>query len=215
MSSYQARTSDSALEADLFARPKSSQSYSIAIVRTLTELMHAISVRSAVFMSEQDCPYQEEFDGNDFVATHLVAYKEREPVACLRVRFFADFAKIERLAVLHRHRKSRVSFKLVSTAIELARKKGYRRIYGHAQDRLVHFWAHFGARPIVGRPKLTFSDFSYTEMLLETDPATNAISLASDPYVIIRPEGEWDEPGILDYSASRPVTSPLRYLDVA
>ncbi len=214
MSSYQARTSDSALEADLFARPKSSQSYSIAIVRTLTELMHAISVRSAVFMSEQDCPYQEEFDGNDFVATHLVAYKEREPVACLRVRFFADCKdraascpssaqKVACLvqACLHRNRTRT--------------QEGIPTDHGHAQDRLVHFWAHFGARPMVGRPKLTFSDFSYTEMLLETDPATNAISLASDPYVIIRPEGEWDEPGILDYSASRPVTSPLRYLDVA
>jgi hypothetical protein len=28
--------------------------------------------------------------------------------------------------------------------------------------------------------------------------------------VIIRPEGEWDQPGVLDRSAAREVTSPLR-----
>jgi len=47
-------------------------------------------------------------------------------------------------------------------------------------------------------------------MLLEFEPDQNAITLDSDPYVIIRPEGEWDTPGILEASASRPSTSPLR-----
>jgi len=28
--------------------------------------------------------------------------------------------------------------------------------------------------------------------------------------VIIRPEGDWDRPGVLDHSSGRPVTSPLR-----
>jgi hypothetical protein len=28
--------------------------------------------------------------------------------------------------------------------------------------------------------------------------------------VIIRPEGDWDRPGVLDVSSSREVTSPLR-----
>jgi len=28
--------------------------------------------------------------------------------------------------------------------------------------------------------------------------------------VIIRPEGDWDRPGVLDLSAGREVTSPLR-----
>ena len=37
-----------------------------------------------------------------------------------------------------------------------------------------------------------------------------AITLDSDPYVIIRPEGDWDRPGVLDMSAGRPVSSPLR-----
>jgi len=186
------------------------QDFSIKVVHSLSELMHVIAIRSAVYLSEQSCPFDEEFDGNDFACTHLVAYCGRDPVACIRVRYFAEFAKIERLAVCHKYRKSRISFTIVRSAIDLARKKGYSRIYGHAQDRLVKFWSHFGARPIREGQKLVFSDFSYTEMLLETQPLVDQITLDSDPYVLIRPEGEWDRPGILEMSKERPVTSPLR-----
>ena len=47
------------------------------------------------------------------------------------------------------------------------KRKGFRKIYGQAQDRLVDFWAHFGAKPLGHNRKITFSDFSYTEMLLD------------------------------------------------
>ena len=60
------------------------------------------------------------------------------------------------------------------------------------------------------RRKITFSDFSYTEMVLDLEPCADAITLDSDPYVIIRPEGDWDRPGVLDISSGRSVTSPLR-----
>jgi hypothetical protein len=36
------------------------------------------------------------------------------------------------------------------------------------------------------------------------------LSLASDAYVLIRPEGAWDRPGPLEMSAGRAVTSPSR-----
>ena len=96
----------------------------------------------------------------------------------------------------------------MQAGIELARKKGFKRIYGHAQDRLVDFWAHFGAKPL-GR-KLVFSDFSYTEMVIELEPHPDPITMGTDPYLIIRPEGDWDRPGVLDVSSGREVTSPLR-----
>jgi GNAT superfamily N-acetyltransferase len=133
-----------------------------------------------------------------------------EPAACIRARFFADFCKLERLAVRPEYRKTRLAFQTVRAGIELARKKGFRRIYGHAQDRLVNFWAHFGAKPLGPNRKLVFSDFSYTEMVIELDPHEDPITIDSDPYVIIRPEGEWHAQGVLDASAMRPVTSPLR-----
>lgn len=55
------------------------------------------------------------------------------------MRFFADFAKLERLAVRRAYRRSGLAFALVRAGIELSRVKGYQRIYGHAQKRLVPF----------------------------------------------------------------------------
>ena len=89
--------------------------------------MRVTSIRSAVYMSEQECPYDEEFDGNDFSATHLIGYVGNEPAGCLRVRYFADFAKIERLAVRKEFRKTRLAFQIVRAGIELCRAKGYRQ----------------------------------------------------------------------------------------
>ena len=188
----------------------------IKVARSLNDLMQIVAIRSAVFISEQECPYGEEFDGNDFCATHFIGYVGREPAACLRARFFADFAKLERLAVRHEYRRSRLSFRIVKAGIDLAKAKGYTRIYGHAQDRLVSFWSTFGARPMDARNKpLVFSDFSYTEMLLETERHPDAITLDSDPYLLIRPEGKWHEEGILEESTVREVTSPLRNMDAS
>lgn len=187
-----------------------SRSISIRIARDPNDLMLVTAIRAAVYLAEQDCPIDEEFDGNDLVAAHLIGFVGTEPAACVRVRFFGEFAKLERLAVRHQFRRSRISFKLVQASFDYIKRKGFKKVYGHAQDRLVNFWAHFGAKPLGHNRKITFSDFSYTEMVLDLDPDPDAITLDSDPYVIIRPEGDWDRPGVLDVSAGRAVTSPLR-----
>ena len=187
-----------------------SRAITIRIARDPNDLMLVTAIRSAVYLAEQDCPLEEEFDGNDMVAAHFIGFVGKEPAGCLRVRFFGEFAKVERLAVRHQYRRSRVSFKLVQASVEYVRRKGFRKIYGQAQDRLVDFWAHFGAKPLGDNRKLTFSDFSYTEMVLDIEPSADAITLDSDPYVIIRPEGDWDRPGVLDISAGRAANSPLR-----
>ena len=182
---------------------------SVRIARDPNDLMLITAIRAAVYLAEQDCPIEEEFDGNDLVAAHFIGFVGAEPVACLRVRFFGGFAKIERLALRHQYRRTRVSFKLVQASVEYIKRKGFRKIYGQAQDRLVDFWAHFGARPLGRDRKLSFSGFSYTEMVLDLEPDPEAITLDSDPYLIIRPEGDWDRPGILEISSARGVTSPL------
>jgi predicted GNAT family N-acyltransferase len=189
---------------------KPDRSTTIRIARNLNDLMIIASIRSAVYLAEQDCPYEEEFDGNDLVAAHFIGFIGDEPVACLRARFFADFAKVERLAVRHQYRRSMIAFRLVRACVAFLKRKGYRRIYGQAQDRLVDFWARFGAKPLGHNRKLVFSDYSYTEMLLELEPDPRAITIDSDPYVIIRPEGDWDRPGVLDRSSTRSATSPDR-----
>jgi hypothetical protein len=45
-------------------------------------------------------------------------------------------------------------------------------------------------------------------MAVDVEPLADAITLDSGGYVILRPEGEWDRPGILETSAGRPVRDP-------
>jgi predicted GNAT family N-acyltransferase len=165
-------------------------------------------IRGATFGAEQHCPYSEEFDDNDYCAMHLIGFVDGEPVASLRVRFFASFAKLERLAVISRFRKTEIKTALMSRAIEICRRKGYTRLYGQSQERLVGFYAKFGFRPMKKNRVLAFSDHAYVEIERELTPHEDAISIDSDPYTIIRPEGRWDEAGILERSASRPITNP-------
>jgi predicted GNAT family N-acyltransferase len=178
-------------------------SVSIRVVRSMEEMTKAIAIRSAVYMGEQHCPFEEEFDGNDFSATHLICHKGREPVGCMRIRYFADFAKLERLAVRGESRNAGLAGQMVDAAIELCRKKGYRVLYAHSQKRLVNFWEARGFKRMPDAREFAFSDYDYVEVKLEAEKHPQCITLDDDPYVLIRPEGQWEVPGILELSAGR------------
>jgi predicted GNAT family N-acyltransferase len=182
--------------------------FRVTVARTSEDIERAFAIRAAVFMMEQNCPYDEEFDGNDRTATHIVGYVDDEPAATLRIRYFADFVKIERLAVLPRFRRTLIAKEVVNTGIDFCRRKGYRRMYGHIQKRLLHFWTRFGFRPFETNHPLVFSDHEYIVVAGDLAPHDDPITIHSLPHVLIRPEGKWDEPGILEKSALRPATNP-------
>ena len=187
----------------------SKKNVGITIARTFDDLMRVAAIRNAVYIGEQECPYDEEYDGNDLSATHLLAYMGNEPIGCLRVRFFADFVKFERMAIRKEYRHSRAAILLAQAGLKFARKKGYRRAYAHSQLRLVTFWSRFGFRPLEGSKTFVFSDFDYVEIVADLEPDPDAIAIGANPYVLIRPEGRWHIPGVLESSASRPASNPV------
>jgi len=182
----------------------------VSVVRTLDDLMRAVSMRTSVYVEAQACPYEEEFDGNDLSATHMLGYVGGELAGCLRIRFFADFAKLERVAVKREFRHTRLAFHLGRAAFELCRMKGYRHVYGHAQKHLLNFWSRFGFKVIEGGKSLVFSGLEYVEILAEIEPHPDAISIGADPYLTIRPEGRWHVPGILERPTSRSAQAAIR-----
>jgi predicted GNAT family N-acyltransferase len=186
------------------ARPK----LSARVARTVDDFMRAVALRGAVYIGEQQCPYDEEFDGNDFSATHLIGYVGDEPAGCIRIRYFADFAKIERLVVRKEFRRSGLAQYIVRAGIDLCRSKGYVQICAYAQKRLVHFWSKCGFGFSESARQLVFSDFAYVEMRHISDRKSDAISIVTDPYVVIRPEGNWEQPSNLEKSTARGVRRP-------
>ena len=175
-------------------------------VRTLDELHRAFSIRTAVYMCEQACPYEEEFDGNDLNATHLIAELDGEAVATLRLRWFADFAKLERVSILPKARHKSVVHILVAHGFELAARKGYAHMIAQIQSRLWPMWSNvMNCELRSDRPGFSFSDFEYVEIDIKLAEHPHKLTADSDPFQIIRPEGKWDEPGVLDRSRARPV----------
>jgi predicted GNAT family N-acyltransferase len=184
---------------------------SCRLAYTIEDLMKVFTVRAATYMHEQQCPYAEEFDGNDFCAAHFIGLIGDEPAGCIRVRFFAGFVKIERLAVRHEFRRSRLAFHLVRHAIAFSRRKGYVMAYGHCAADLIPFWRRFGFEAMPDKAPFAFSGVVYHEMIAKLDAEPACIAIGQDPYVLVRPEDRWDSPGPLDRSRSRhAVVSPRR-----
>lgn len=164
-----------------------------------------MAVRALVYVGEQQCPYEEEFDGNDFAgATHLIARAGKEPVGVMRIRWFADFCKVERVAVRPEQRGREAAAALIQAACDLAGRKGYSTILGHIQSRLLPFWTRYGGvRQRFGRPRFMFSDHEYVEVIRHLERRADALTLQTPAMVLLRPEGAWDEPGVLDRSVER------------
>ena len=92
-------------------------------------------------------------------------------------------------------------------SIDLCRQKGYTKMHAHAQKRLVNLWGRFGFRP--EGEMFHFSDHEYVTIVANFDRLDDALGIDSDPMLLVRPEGKWDQPGILDFSQQRAPTNPL------
>jgi predicted GNAT family N-acyltransferase len=170
----------------------------VEVARSLADMMQVVAIRAATYMSEQECPYDEEFDGNDFCGAHLIGYVGDEPAGCIRIRFFGQFVKFERLAVRHEFRTSKLSFRLVREAMRYSARKGFTQVYGHARIDLVRFWQTFGFRPLELAEEFAFSDVAYIEMTGPIKASAPPLAIGDHPLVLIRPEGAWDRPGPLE-----------------
>lgn len=176
----------------------------VTVARTLDQVVMAMTLRGVIYLGEQHAPYGEEYDGNDLVgASHLIAWRGREPVGVLRLRWFADFAKVERAAVLQQYRRYGVMRLLMQEALRYSARRGYRKVIGHAQLDRVKYWRTHGFRVRAERPEFYFSDYAYVEIERDLIPPANAITPETDPMVLIRPDGDWDRPGPFDQSLER------------
>jgi hypothetical protein len=122
----------------------------VSVIKDMGAMMQAMAIRSAVFIGEFGCRHDEEFDGNDFSATHIIARVGGEPAGTMRLRYFADFVIPERLAVLPSFRKGRygdrgVAYALATFGFNLSRMKGYKRFIGYSVLGLEQFWGRVAA----------------------------------------------------------------------
>jgi len=111
-------------------------------ISTQEELEKAFAIRKIVFVDEQGCPPELEWENED-VSTHFLATMDNLPVGACRWRKTDAGYKLERFAVLKEYRGKRVGQALVAAALaDLPGDANY--IYLNAQVDAVGLYSKFG-----------------------------------------------------------------------
>jgi predicted GNAT family N-acyltransferase len=113
-------------------------------VAGFADLEVAFYIRQVVFVMEQHCPVQDEFDQFDATASHILAYDGDQPVGTARWRVVDGIAKFERICVLASHRKHGVGKLLVQALEARARRKGLAAAKLHGQVQAAGFYHKLG-----------------------------------------------------------------------
>jgi len=117
-------------------------------VQNERDLERARAIRTRVFVEEQDCAPEEEWDGHDETSRHVLGTVEGEAVATARWRAvsYEDkvVAKLERFAVLPAHRGQGYGQALVRSVLVDVEQAGFQRALIHAQSHLEEWYEQFG-----------------------------------------------------------------------
>lgn len=167
----------------------------VEVVTTPEQLLHAHAIRAICFMEEHGVSARQTYDGNDYQATHIIVYADDEPVGTARIRWFRDFAKMERTSFRQAWRDPRVIKRCAEFIFEHISRKGYDCVITHAKPKYARLWQRMlGFKPAPGKEPLFFEghDEPYIELVKSLSPPDNAITTASDAAVLFRVEGYWD-----------------------
>ena len=111
-------------------------------VHSKEDLEKAFAIRKIVFVDEQNCPPELEWEHEE-ESTHFLALLNNEPCGACRWRKTDKGYKLERFAVLKEHRGKRIGQALVAAALsDLPGDAGY--IYLNAQVQAMGTYARFG-----------------------------------------------------------------------
>ncbi|PVX32990.1 ElaA protein [Pasteurella langaaensis DSM 22999] len=115
---------------------------------TALELWKIYQIRVAVFVVEQNCPYQE-VDELDKSAQHFWLESKGEIQAYCRIINTESAVKIGRVLVLQSARGKGLARELMTKAIELAKQQyPNKSLFVQAQAYLQDFYASLGFKPV-------------------------------------------------------------------
>ena len=165
----------------------------LTIVRSDEDFAGMKHIRREVFVKEQGIPEEKEFDGNDFCATHILASVDGKPVGTMRIRYFSDFVKFERMAVLKDFRKTLVADKIMKKGFDFVSKKGYTSVYGVCKKELLNRWQKCGYAPIEGAPKVIQNGMVLIPIRRQLEKNENALQITTHPFILNAKEDCWAE----------------------
>lgn len=112
---------------------------------TTYDLYEILKVRAAVFVVEQNCPYQD-LDDVDFKSTHVTVYRGNEIVAYSRV-FKDDHSDLWHIGrVLTTQRNKHYGLHVMRLSVDVAQRNGAKTIEIEAQCYAIPFYEKVGFR---------------------------------------------------------------------
>lgn len=174
---------------------KGDNSIWLAVVTTPEQFMQAMAIRAICFLEQPGMVYNGTIDGNDYQATHILAYDDVEPIGATRIRWFKDFAKIERTAFRPNYRSPRILKRCSDFIFNHVSMKGYDKLITHANPTFARVWkAVLGFEQISSRPRIISNNQeTFVELIKYLEPSKYAVSLESQPQTLFRIEGHWDK----------------------
>lgn len=107
-------------------------------------LQAALTLREVVFVVEQQVPYDEEVDGLDGDAEHVVLLRGDDAIGTARLRLVKGVAKIERVAVDGSLRGHGLGRRVMDAVEDLARLRNQTEALLAAQVPVLAFYAKLG-----------------------------------------------------------------------
>jgi hypothetical protein len=175
----------------------------VRIARTVEDIFKVFSVRSATYIAEQFCFYDESLTAMIFAPP----------------RFWAKWAEMPRLRPAPVLRRPSQSWSVSLCGVNIAQAASLivwfgmhsniagRRAIPRFTAIVGWIWCASGkcsaSNRFEGRPAFTFANVRYVEILAELEPHPAAIRIGLDPMAMIRPEGVWDRPRTIRYGAER------------
>ena len=101
-------------------------------------------IRDEVFVGEQNCPGEEEYDVLDERALHLIVYVDEVPAAIGRIWYDEPLFRIGRLAVRKQFRGQKIGDLALRLLLFKTFSMGAQKIDIHAQSYLIDFYKKFG-----------------------------------------------------------------------
>ena len=114
--------------------------FAVQVVTDPTQMIHVFAVRSICFMEEKGRTAQQAYDGNDYQSTHIIMYCGNEPIGCSRIRWFREFARIEKTALRSAYRQTNALFVLGEYIFRHISMKGYNVVTTAARPVLARLW---------------------------------------------------------------------------
>jgi len=169
--------------------------FRVEVVTTPQQFLHVMGVRAICYTEDTQFPMDQAIDGNDYQCTHVIAYLGDEPIGAGRIRWFKDFAKIERTAFRPRFREMSYLKIYANFVFSHIAKKGYARAITHASPKYARLWRIILGMKLVNKPAATYFGEEYVELVKELEVPQDAITSDSSVELLFRTEGTWERTG--------------------